>query len=278
MDYIIHNRFDHIAKAIFRPLNDIELCNAILVCHAWKYFIKNQKFYMERVLHKFISDDNENFISTILKRNVINELKMATDIFKACKRMNPYLFSVENDKYEHFKFLWKFQTDKNPWLYRDLTLFHIAAQQGRAEIAEFFMDNLPNNFKNVKNSNGTTPLHLCAKNGHKHIVENFLQKLKHKISNKIQIFGNNQDKDELLNPKNHSGFTPLHYASENGHFQIVQMFLDCLVDKNPSNIWGYSALHYAAMEGHVNIVRIFMDNVQESSPKDHLGRALVIVR
>ena len=58
-----------------------------------------------------------------------------------------------------------------------------------------------------------------------------------------------QDPSMTVNCKNQSGFTPLHYASENGHFSIVQCLLRYTMDKNPKNGWGTTPLHYAAAEG-----------------------------
>ena len=58
-----------------------------------------------------------------------------------------------------------------------------------------------------------------------------------------------QDPSMIVNCKNQSGFTPLHYASENGHFSIVQCLLRYTMDKNPKNEWGTTPLHYAAVEG-----------------------------
>ena len=58
-----------------------------------------------------------------------------------------------------------------------------------------------------------------------------------------------QDSSMIVNCKNQSGFTPLHYASENGHFSIVKCLLRYTMDKNPKNEWGTTPLHYAAVEG-----------------------------
>ena len=59
----------------------------------------------------------------------------------------------------------------------------------------------------------------------------------------------NQEKSIDVNAKNQSGFTPLHYASENGHFDVVRCLLGYAMDKNPRNAWGNTPLHYAAVEG-----------------------------
>ena len=49
----------------------------------------------------------------------------------------------------------------------------------------------------------------------------------------------------------HYGRTPLHYAAEAGHLNVVKYILDRISDKNPKDTEGRTPLHFAARRGHV---------------------------
>lgn len=56
------------------------------------------------------------------------------------------------------------------------------------------------------------------------------------------------------------GSTALHWASQNGHCDIIQLFLSTgLVDVNMPDAAGKTALHWAAAEGHVAVIRILLN-------------------
>lgn len=60
---------------------------------------------------------------------------------------------------------------------------------------------------------------------------------------------------------------------KNHCFQVVHYQLSLIEGpKNPANLWGKTPLHYAANEGHLEVVKLFMNQPLEcKSPKDHLG-------
>ena len=54
--------------------------------------------------------------------------------------------------------------------------------------------------------------------------------------------------------------TPLHFASENGHFEICKLLIENMVHKNPatldSDLW--TPLHFAARFNHLGICRFVL--------------------
>ena len=56
-------------------------------------------------------------------------------------------------------------------------------------------------------------------------------------------------------PKDESGRTPLHYACENGHVEIVKYMMDNITDKNPRDKRGRTPLWYAAKSCHVDVLK-----------------------
>jgi len=62
----------------------------------------------------------------------------------------------------------------------------------------------------------------------------------------------------MINAKNKSGRTALHYAGERGHAQICVLLLDHpdFSEANAVDKEGWTALHYAAIHGHVDSCRV----------------------
>ena len=54
--------------------------------------------------------------------------------------------------------------------------------------------------------------------------------------------------------------TPLHFASENGHFEVCKLLIENMVHKNPatldSDLW--TPLHFAARFNHLGICRFLL--------------------
>ena len=71
---------------------------------------------------------------------------------------------------------------------------------------------------------------------------------------------------ENKNPPRNDGWTPLHSAAENGHFEIVKYIAGHLENKNPARNNGTTPLLIAAQEGHFEIVKyisiLFVSNVK----------------
>ena len=98
---------------------------------------------------------------------------------------------------------------------------------------------------NTQNKNGNSPpstthLHIAAWKGDTHIV--------------VRILARTTDTD--INAKNQYGDTPLHYAAEGGHLDIVKLLLACdEIDTNLKNNEGETPLH---ITGHAGVVALLL--------------------
>ena len=75
------------------------------------------------------------------------------------------------------------------------------------------------------------------------------------------------------NPKSIGNSTPLHQAALNGHFNVVELILNSVRDKNPS-VWmgcGITPLHRAAENGHVSVCELIMSHLKDKNPRDDNG-------
>jgi len=54
--------------------------------------------------------------------------------------------------------------------------------------------------------------------------------------------------------------TPLHYASEHGHTDVIQLLIDHGADIDAKNKWGTTPLHLASSHGHTEIVKLLKAN------------------
>jgi len=63
-----------------------------------------------------------------------------------------------------------------------------------------------------------------------------------------------------INARNRGNWTPLHYASENGHVDMVRLLIEWGgVELNVRECNGKTALGWAISEGHTEIERLLRD-------------------
>ncbi|XP_053980844.1 ankyrin repeat domain-containing protein 39-like isoform X1 [Hylaeus volcanicus] len=71
------------------------------------------------------------------------------------------------------------------------------------------------------------------------------------------------------NVEDSAGYTALHYASRNGHYEMCKILLENDAKVNARTHCGHAtALHRAAMQGHVNIVQLLLKSGADSNLKD----------
>ena len=67
----------------------------------------------------------------------------------------------------------------------------------------------------------------------------------------------------LLNSKDQSGKTPLHFASQYGHFDMVKILIERGAEVNVENNNGETPLHYASAYGQENVAEFLISNGAE---------------
>ena len=68
---------------------------------------------------------------------------------------------------------------------------------------------------------------------------------------------------EGISPNTPLGTTQLHIAAFRGYFDICQLILENVEEKNPANKMGKTPLHLAAQGGHLGIVQLIIKNVEQ---------------
>ena len=135
------------------------------------------------------------------------------------ENVDPTCFVKYRDKY--FK--------KQTW---KLTSVHIAALFGLTEIVQKLTQNMEN--PNVSNVDGITPMQLAARNGNLGAVQFLL----------------NSTLQDVHSP-NVYGYSPIHYATEMGHTEVVYELAMNLVTESrnpnpPNTLDSNTPLHYAS--------------------------------
>ncbi|WKT53744.1 Ankyrin repeat [Fusarium oxysporum f. sp. vasinfectum] len=67
------------------------------------------------------------------------------------------------------------------------------------------------------------------------------------------------------------GWTPLHRASENGHWEIAKMLLEKGADARAANVDGLTPLHLASQNGHLEIAQLLLEKGVDAGAADTDG-------
>ncbi|XP_078600101.1 uncharacterized protein LOC144875153 [Branchiostoma floridae x Branchiostoma japonicum] len=102
----------------------------------------------------------------------------------------------------------------------------------------------------IKSEDGGTGLHLAAWTGNVDALRLVLE------TGKVDV-------DE----KDFAGCTALHLASEQGHFEVVEVLIDIGADPHTRDKQGDTALHWAAYHGHVKVVELLLSKGLDSNAK-----------
>jgi len=73
------------------------------------------------------------------------------------------------------------------------------------------------------------------------------------------------------------GYTPIHEAVSNGHWEVLGLLLHNKGDVNCRANHGYTPLHLAASNGNVDCVRVLLENDADISATDEHGRSPIQV-
>ncbi|KAK6529963.1 hypothetical protein TWF281_009113 [Arthrobotrys megalospora] len=121
------------------------------------------------------------------------------------------------------------------------TAIHQAAQNGHIEVVKILLEHrkiLPD----PRDRNGITPLYAAANGGYTEIVKMLL---------------NGKANAEVI-ATNGSNRRPFHQAANNGHTAICKLFLDYQVDFEPLDDTNCSPLFFACQGGHHEIVKLLL--------------------
>merc|ERR1712002_576762 len=58
-----------------------------------------------------------------------------------------------------------------------------------------------------------------------------------------------------------SGYTALHYAARNGHYDVCEALISAVADVNiPTRAGGMTALHRAALKSHIEVIKLLINS------------------
>ena len=150
----------------------------------------------------------------------------------------PLQFAGMNGHLEIFKLIMENQSEMNPTFgCCGRTLLHGVAGAGHLDVFKYMSLRLGH--LNPTSDSGKTPLHEAAQEGKFEVVKYIVDLLN----------GN-----EHVNPASIHGWTPLHLAAHNCHFKVFEYIAEQVSDLNVKRSDGYTALHLATLEGHFEIV------------------------
>ena len=118
------------------------------------------------------------------------------------------------------------------------TPLHEAARGGNVEVLKFFKDIVPD--MSIVDSLGRTALHYATIKGKLGAVKYLADFTSIEMKSKI-------------------GQTPLHFAADKDHFDILKFFKEVATDMSVVCKKGLTALHYASNQGHLKAVTFLAD-------------------
>ena len=142
------------------------------------------------------------------------------------------------------------------------TPLHESAISGKISLFKAIYNRCEN--KNLRDSEGKTPLHLAvgaARKGFSKVVEFLLAQ-------------DEVDKNAPSDFPTESGRTPLHEGAQEGLKEVFKQLLACEeIDVNRKCSLGRTALHYAAQNGHFDIITLLLNDERvEKNPIDENGK------
>ena len=101
------------------------------------------------------------------------------------------------------------------------------------------------------------------------LLENYIFPIVSSYSSTAQLFIRDLSINIVYIFRTVEGKTPLHYASDQGQFEICEFIVDNVDDKNPTvgNGNGWTPLHHAAYHGHLAIYKLISQHVPDKIPK-----------
>jgi ankyrin repeat protein len=75
----------------------------------------------------------------------------------------------------------------------------------------------------------------------------------------------------ITEKRDYYGGTPLHWAAESGHLEVVALLLEKGANVNAQNQHGETPLHRAAWDGHLEVVRLLLAKGTNVEAKDRDG-------
>jgi ankyrin repeat protein len=135
---------------------------------------------------------------------------------------------------------------------------------------------------NARDNTSNTALHIAAQKFYKDLAK-LLPVRGAEVDYKINdgVTSSTLAEDEVtqlllknraeVNAKNMFGYTPLHWAAQNGHKDIVELLLVKKAEIEAKDSVGRTPLYWAATKGHKDVVELLLANKAEVNAKSFEG-------
>ena len=159
------------------------------------------------------------------------------------------------------------------------TPLHYACKFGHLHIVNYLIKDCCVSI-NPFNNNKETPFITALKNQQNIIEQYFIKKFNYPKNLETNIFIACEEgklssvqcliEKEKVNPDitNENGFSPIHFASRNGHLSIVEYLISKGANIEAKDKYGRTPLHYACQEKHLQIVEYLISNGANIKAKD----------
>ena len=156
------------------------------------------------------------------------------------------------------------------------TPLHYAAVHDHRDVVELLLAATAD--VNSKNQDGNTPLQLAAKHGHKNLAKLLLANGASVSVHYAAAIGDLEkfkallrDNPDLISNRDAQGYTPLHWAAENGHKDFAEFLLANRSEVYLTNNNEETPLHGAAANGHNEVVKLLLANNAQVNARDKEG-------
>ena len=255
-------RFPHLAESIFDQVDDKSLNKSKEISGEVLEFLDNGKFFWIRIIKKY-------------QRRLNDFPKLWKQVFDKTPVEKVKQIAIAISQFFQHDHLYSYHlVIRRCWRPEQWSLIVISAHHDDLALIQFIVRKIK--LKNIKHTERTNALFLTAYKGHTEIYDFLTSKFRDK----------NPGKTSLLNRE---GSTPLHWAANNGHFELCKLIIEGTANKNPGTIKdiplyrrnplirpidsaeGSTPLHFAAQNGHLEVCKLIMDNITDKNPANVEG-------
>ncbi len=133
-----------------------------------------------------------------------------------------------------------------------------AVRNNKTNLVGILIEKLGADFFSLRDAEEATLLHMACENNSTNVVELLTKEHNSKPSNYINFDDKNKS-------------TPLHYASNRGHAEVVRLLLEKGAQIDSKEYSGNDALCYASYKGHIDVVRLLLEKGAKISQQDNQG-------
>ena len=172
-------------------------------------------------------------------------------------------------------------------------ILHKSARRGDWKLYEKFAKEYKFDHE-IKTKDGRGIIHLICEYDHReffddYIMEFFKKDNGNKVTAKPQRISrkkkNSKSKktiddsisnfNEMINSVDEKGWTPLHYACDNGSFEIIERLVEFAADFNKKDLQGKTPIDIAESRGHLDDITDIAEQIDLKNSMDELGLNVV---